>query len=432
MNYEARRVVDAEGALLGCILMDGSRVIDRLGLRLDRSDFSIFNNQFIWDAISKRYRNDDHIDLVTITNDLLGKVDGEYLIHLFQGFVSTAEAPHYAKIVRTNAIKEKTILRIEGVKNELLEGKFEGKEDIFRMVGSIEESIRDDVDSKVSNAEEYVPEYIQYLGKKEHRMRTGFPQFDEWCRGIGKGWLYVLAARPGVGKTAKMLQMAIYMSQIKRGVVIVFSQEMKKEDLLDRIISTLTNIPLKRFMEKEFTSSDHIKITEALELIEVMDIHVVDSGAVTIEEVRAISRQLKRKHKEIGAIFIDYLGIMNIPQTKGMTRAQEIGEVTKKAKQLAMTLQTPVVLLAQLNRETTKSQRPSLSHLRDSGDIEQDADIVEFLWHDSEDTTCREHDDAIVVQSMIAKGRQIGVNNFRYAFKGWNQRFYDLPPRSDR
>lgn len=223
-----------------------------------------------------------------------------------------------------------------------------------------------------------------------------------------------------------MLQMVRGMAQQEKGEILVWSQEMKREALFNRMIASMTGISANKIRRKTFSDRDLEDITEAYDQLAKLPIHIADSKKVTIEEVRIIARQTKRRRGRIGAIFVDYLTIMDIPQPAGMTRAQAIGEVTKKAKQIAMEIDCPFIMLAQLNRESKKSLKPGLEHLKESGDIEQDADIVEFLWEDPDDIDVGKHFGAKVIQSIIAKGRDIGVNEFRYAFKGWTQEFIEL------
>lgn len=437
MNYDELTALEAEKAIIGGVLVDGGALLDGIGFTIEPRDFRDPYHELIWTAIHHRYKNDLPIDVVMITEDLLkykrfNELPSGYLNELVSSIVTTKNAFYYAQIIRTNAFRMRTIKICEEVKQIALEGDFEEKEDLRKLVSGIADSVDDEIDKKVVTSAEFESEYLEHLRRKEHRIKTGFPQFDNWSGGIGRGWLYILAARPSVGKTAKMLQMAQAMATQQQGSIILFSQEMKKEDLWDRMVSMNTSISMNRFAEKDFDRTEELKITEALKKISAMDLHVIDSGSMTIEEIRGICKQIKRKKGEVGGIFIDYLGMMEIPIERNKTHSQSVGEITKKAKDLGVKINAPVILLCQMNREGAKGGKPSLYHLRDSGNIEQDADIVEFLWKDEEDTECWEHQDAVVIQSLIAKGRQIGVREFRYAFKGWKQKFYDLPPKNDR
>jgi replicative DNA helicase len=217
-----------------------------------------------------------------------------------------------------------------------------------------------------------------------------------------------------------MLQMMKGVAEQGAGEVLLWSQEMKRPQLLSRMMAGAANISSGRIRKKELDSSEMNRMNAAYDELEKLPIHIWDARNVTIEEVRATARKFKRKYGKLGAIVVDYLTIMNIPQHKGETRSQAVGYVTRTAKQIALELDCPFIMLAQLSRDG--KDEPKLEHLRDSGEIEQDADVVEFLWHNPDET----HRDGKVIQSIIAKGRDVGVNQFKYLFKGWVQRYEEL------
>src|SRR5690606_36100223 len=215
----------------------------------------------------------------------------------------------------------------------------EEAEDIERMFDSIENmagSIRPGITADLVHASEAEKDYFEYLAHKEDLIMTGFKRFDEWMGGLGRGWLYVLAARPSVGKTAKMLQMVRGIAAQGKGTCLVWSLEMQRNQLYNRMLAAMTGIPANKFRLKRLEPRDMPDVRQAYEELKKLPIHIADAKNVSIEEIRATARQAKRKLGPIAAIFIDYLGIMNIPQPNGMTRAQAIGETTKAAKRLAM------------------------------------------------------------------------------------------------
>jgi replicative DNA helicase len=246
--------------------------------------------------------------------------------------------------------------------------------------------------------------------------------FDKWMGGIGRGWLYILAARPSVGKTAKALQMSLGIAKQGLGNVLFFSQEMKRNQLFNRLIAQMTGINANKIRRKELTIEQYGEVEEAFKKLEKLPLFIEDASNISISYVRSVARQVKRQHGELAAIVVDYLTIMNIPQIPGQTRSQAVGEVTRTAKKIAIELNVPFIMLAQLSREGAKSLEPRLDHLRDSGEIEQDADVVEFLWEDPN----QNHQAGKVIRSIIAKGRDVGINEFRYLFKGWCQKFEEL------
>ena len=423
----SEQMVEAERAVLGSVLVE-DKVMDDIGSLLEPRDFYVHGHQLIWKAMKYMHEQYKAIDLVTLSDMLLtykrlDEVGGvDYLTGLINSTPTSANARHYAEIVRRNAIKRRALAVSEKIKRIAEEA-----EDIERMFDSIENlagSIRPGITADLVHASEAEKDYFEYLAHKEDLIMTGFKRFDEWMGGLGRGWLYVLAARPSVGKTAKMLQMVRGIAAQGKGSCLVWSQEMQRNQLYNRMLAAMTGIPANKFRLKRLEPRDMPDVRRAYEELKKLPIHIADTKNVSIEEIRATARQAKRKLGPIAAIFIDYLGIMNIPQPNGMTRAQAIGETTKAAKRLAMEVDCPIILLAQMSREGKKAVKPSLEHLRESGDIEQDADVVEFLWEDPEDNDPGPRNTgAKVVKSVIAKGRDIGVNEFRYIFKGWLQRF---------
>lgn len=424
--------MEAEKSVIGSVLMD-SMVIDKVHW-LEPRDFKDPAHSLIWSAIKHMYKKDQKIDLVTLTTQLdeykrLNEIGGVlYLRELLNTVITTANVEYHANIVRRNAIKRRAT-DIGHQIAALSEKPYEDLEQMFQEVERLAGSIRPESQTDLIHLENAEDEYFDYLDQEDDFIKTGFKNFDEWIGGLGRGWLYVLAARPSVGKTAKMLQMLRGIASQGKGQCLVWSQEMKRTALINRMMASLTGIHMNTFRLKKLTPHEK-KIAREVYRKEIapLPIRIADSKNVTIEEIAATARQAKRENGQIAAIFVDYLGIMNIPQPPGMSRQQAIGQVTQAAKRLAMELDCVFVLLAQMNREGKKAIEPSLEHLRESGDIEQDADVVEFLWEDPEDTD--PGPDALgakVIQSIIAKGRDVGVNRFRYGFFGAYQHFVDLP-----
>ncbi|SDY71121.1 DnaB-like helicase C-terminal domain-containing protein [Thermoactinomyces sp. DSM 45892] len=426
------RQANAEMSILGAILLD-NRVLDDLTIQLEPRDFTIQSHQTLYTVMKHMHESDRPIDLVTLTDRLntYGKLDQSggvaYMTELASVVPTVQNARHYAEIVHRHAVQRRIMELGDRIKSIATEGEFSEEEDMLQAIERLSDSIRPEGNGELVSITDARQEYFDYLARKDDLIHTGFPKFDEWMGGLGRGWLYILAARPSVGKTAKMLQMIQGIATQGKGQCLVWSQEMKRPQLFNRMLSSLTGVSANRIRLKHLSEGDMKHLREGYDALEMLPISIADAKNVTIDEIRAVARQQKRKHGRIGAIFVDYLGIMNIPTKKGETRAQAVGEVTKAAKHLAIEIDCPVILLCQMSREGKKAIKPSLEHLRESGSIEQDADLVEFLWEDPEDTDPgRDHMGAKVIQSVIAKGRDIGVNEFRYAFKGWIQRFDEL------
>jgi replicative DNA helicase len=221
-----------------------------------------------------------------------------------------------------------------------------------------------------------------------------------------------------------LLQRLFGVAKQHDGVVLLFSQEMDDDSLKDRFLSQTTNINYQKIKNKTLSDQEKEMLKMGYEEFEYLPIFIQDSAGVTIDEVRATARQFKKKYGKIAVIAVDYLQIMNIPKIKGETRAEAIGRVTGEAKRIAREYNCCFIMLSQMSRDFEKSaSKPQLSHLKESGSIEQDADVVEFLWHDPNDM----ENGGKVIQQTIAKGRDTGLNEFRLLFKGWIQRFEELP-----
>jgi len=435
-EIETSQIADiaAEQSVLGAIFLDNN-ALDRITF-LEARDFAVDRHQKLYQVM--RYLLDQRvpIDFITVTEEYLkfGRYadmgDATYITQLASSCPTAANIEYYAKIVRSKALRRRGAevgLKITEMSRE----EFDSDDEYFNAIESIVDQLRPTAKGKMQSLEENREDYFTHLRTPAEFILTGFKQFDEWAKGIWRGWLYVLAGRPSAGKTAKLLQM-LYgaarqyrdgKSQLDAGVVLLWSQEMGKFQIYDRWISMTTGVNYNRIKSKNLDVDELAKIAARYETLEKYPLYVQDSAGVTIEEIRSTARQFKRTHGKIAAIAVDYLQIMRIPKKKGETRAEAIGRVTTTAKMIAREMDCPFILLSQMSRESEQKKKPQLSDLKESGSIEQDADVVEFLWHDEDDTD----PGGKVVQSFIAKGRDIGVNEFRLLFKGWMQRFEELP-----
>ena len=415
---------EAETSVLGAVLLEPA-VMDEIHHMLEPRDFSIESHKLIWQAMQHKYSRNEPIDLVTVTEVLhrykrLDEVGGlDYLQRLASSVPTAANAAYYAEIIQRYAYRKRGLEAANEIIRIAENGDFEDIEEYFQEIENAVTAIRPKTNGNMKHISEVRDEFIRYLQEKDDFVNTGFRRFDDWSGGIGRGWLYVLAGRPSVGKTAKAIQMGANIAKQNQGAVLIFSQEMPRNQILARMISPITGVNYNRIRQKKLDADEFKRVVDTFDKLSDMPIHVEDTSGMTIEEIRAIARNIKRRYGQIGAIIVDYLQIMNIPVKYGETRSQAVGRVSRTAKQIALELHCPFILLSQLNREG--ADEPRLEHLRDSGEIEQDADIVELLWHDPEEESHR----GKVIQSKIAKGRDVGTNNFKYIFAGWIQKYED-------
>src|SRR5690606_18658504 len=263
-------MVEAERAVLGSVLVE-DKVMDDIGSLLEPRDFYVHGHQLIWKAMKYMHEQYKAIDLVTLSDMLLtykrlDEVGGvDYLTGLINSTPTSANARHYAEIVRRNAIKRRALAVSEKIKRIAEEA-----EDIERMFDSIENlagSIRPGITADLVHASEAEKDYFEYLAHKEDLIMTGFKRFDEWMGGLGRGWLYVLAARPSVGKTAKMLQMVRGIAAQGKGSCLVWSQEMQRNQLYNRMLAAMTGIPANKFRLKRLEPRDMPDVRQAYEEI---------------------------------------------------------------------------------------------------------------------------------------------------------------------
>lgn len=375
-------------------------------------------------------RKNQPVDIITVTDAIakFGQIENiggvSYLAQLAESCPTTANIEYYARIVRSKALERRT-RNMGDIISGISRDDYESDEEFFSSIEGLVSEMRPKDTAKMKSFSETREQYFEHLSKKAEFIKTGFLQFDNWAKGLWRGWLFVSAGRPSVGKTAMLLQRLYGVANQQEGVVLIFSQEMDENSIKDRMLAQATGISYPKIKNKTLSESERDQLEVAYEGFEYLPIFIQDSAGITIDEVRATARQFKRKHKKVACIAVDYLQIMNIPQKKGETRAQAIGRVTGEAKKIAREFNCCFMMLSQMSRDFEKALKPQLSHLKESGSIEQDADVVEFLWHDPNDTEA----DGKVIQQTIAKGRDTGLNDFRLLFQGWKQHFKELQRR---
>lgn len=420
------QTIETEQFVLGAILLN-VQAMDELNGYLETRDFYLNQHQLIWRSMVYLYKNNSPIDAATVSTVMekykqLDAIGGfQYLMNLVNSVPTASNVKYYAEMVKDRSLKRRGMEVGTKIIELSQENNFDDTETYFHKVEKLAGELRPDTIGEMKHVADTKQEYMDYLQVQDDYILTGFPKFDEWSGGIGRGWLYILAGRPSVGKTARVLQQAVHMGQQDVGEILIWSQEMKRNQLLNRMISPISRVNAGKMRKKTLDAQELEKISETYDELSKLPLHIEDVSGVSIDHIAATARQMKRKHGRIGAIIVDYLTIMDIKQEKGQTWSKAVGEVTKKAKRLALEMDAPFFMLAQLSRDGADGE-PQLHHLRDSGEIEQDADVVEFLWYNPDET----HNFGKVIQSFVAKGRDIGINRFKYLFEGWIQRYTDF------
>ena len=386
--------IDAEQAVIGSMLTDKDAVVDAIEvLKLD--DFYRQDNKTIYEAILNLYNRAEPIDIITVKSELnsLGKLEAvgglEYIAALPDKVPTTANVEKYIKIV-----EEKSILRrLIKASNELIDLGYAQSEDVDTIMDQAEKKVFEISQGK--NQKGYTPikdilvesfaELEKLYNQKEPitGIPTGFADLDYKTAGLHNSDLVLVAARPAMGKSAFALNIATNAAVQANVPVVIFNLEMSKSQLVSRILCSEAMVDSNKIRTGKIEEDDWVKLATALGPLSEAPIYIDDTPGITVTEIRAKCRKLKME-KNIGLIVIDYLQLIQGSGKRNSSREQEISEISRSLKILAKELDVPVIALSQLSRaaEQRADHRPMLSDLRESGAIEQDADIVMFLYRD--------------------------------------------------
>ena len=391
-NIKTPYNIEAEEALLGSIFIKSDVLSDLMEI-INANDFYKNNYKLIFSEMIEIYKTTTIIDSLVLINSLrkkgiLDEVGGEQIIYDLTDVVPTAaNAKTYAQIVRDNSIQRKLI----ETGTKITEMAYRGYDDIDSMLDKAESmifkiaeakekkdviSLKDLADIKLKAIEN------QPKGKAITGIPSGYTDYDTLTKGFHGSDLIILAARPAMGKTAFSLNLALNVAKQGKSVLI-FSLEMGNEQLFDRLLATETKIPLSKIKDGNFKEEEWAQYASGMGRLADLPLYISDSSSVNILEIKAISRRLKADGK-LDMIFIDYLQLISSTDGSRKSREQEISEISRSLKIIAKELNVPVLTLSQLSRavESRSDKRPMLSDLRESGAIEQDADMVMFLYRD--------------------------------------------------
>ena len=418
--------LEAEQSLLGSLLLDKDAII-KVGDQVVAEDFYAEKHRAIFESMVDLFRKHEPIDLLSLSNRLQEKGELErlggraYLIQLSNAVPTASHVAHYAQIVQ----KKATLRRLISAAHDITALGYDEAEDVERVL--------DDAEQKLFNvSQKYLKanftaiqdildsafERIDELHKEKGKLRglaTGYADLDSLLGGLQKSDLVILAARPSCGKTSLALDIARNVAVKSKTPVGVFSLEMSKEQLVDRMLCAEANVNLWSMRTGRLSESgpndDFTRIGHALGVLSEAPVYIDDSASANIMEIRTKARRLQME-KGLGLLVVDYLQLME-SRNKGdnSNRVQEIAEITRGLKSIARELNIPVLALSQLSRavELQKPAIPKLAHLRDSGSIEQDADIVMFIYRKAADKNYRTDDlspeERHIAEIHIAKHR---------------------------
>jgi replicative DNA helicase len=427
---------NAEKAVLGAVLIDPAAV--SMAAQIVKPEyFYIPEHEMVFSAILGLFEKRQPVDLVTLTAELkktnsLKKVGGSaFLSELINTVPTSAYVENYAEIVKGHYIKRKLI----SFSSRLVERSFEDKEEVKKLLDSAESEIfglsesyihRDFVHLKDILAQSF--ERLEEFSKNQDGLRgvpTGFKDLDNRLAGLQDSNLLILAARPGIGKTTLALNIAMHAALKEKMPVGIFSLEMSKEELVDRLLVGQADIDAWKLKTGKLSSDDYSRLTQAMGELSEAPMYIDDTPGLSILEMRTKARKLKIE-KGIKLIIVDYLQLLDSGKRID-NRVQEVSYISQNLKNIARELKVPVMALSQLSRaiENRTEKRPQLSDLRESGSIEQDADVVMFLYFENDGDDLLDKSKRICKLS-IAKHRNGPTAELSLMFRGDRVRFFGV------
>jgi replicative DNA helicase len=420
---------EAEQAVLGGVFLRND-IFHTLVDTISDEDFYSPVHRTIYQAFQELYRRREPVDLVTVAEHLqsrgqLDEVGGTvYLASLAESVASASNAVFHAQIVRDKSVRRRLIQ----TSSEILTSCFEAGEETESLLDQAEQQIFSIAESKgkpvFMSSKDLVQKVFEQLelragqGELVTGVPTGYTDFDRMTAGLQKSDLIILAARPSMGKTALALNMGMR-AAIRHDVpVAVFSLEMSMDQLMMRLLGCHGRVDLSRLRSGYLNDEDWSRLYQAAEDLTRAPLYIDDTPALSTMEIRARSRRLKAE-KGVGLIIVDYLQLMRSSH-KSDSREQEISDISRNLKALAKELKVPVIALSQLNRkvEERSDKRPMISDLRESGAIEQDADVIVFIYRDAAYNKAEDNPNKNIAEIIIGKQRNGPVGTTRLAYFG--------------
>ncbi len=424
----------AEESLLGALLLSRDVVGQVAELQMRVEHFYKPAHQHIYEAIRGLMANGHAVDIVTVSdelrrNGLLDDIGGAQALNELQNATPAISNAHrYAKIVQDTAMLRKLI----SVAGEITELAYMEPDDVTKALDEAETKVFEVAEDRVVDStrplSELLPEAMDELQATFERgdsitgVPTGYNDLDELLSGLQPSTLNIIGARPAMGKTALGLGIALNVAKTTHKPVLVFSLEMGHAELTQRILSSEAEVESQKLRTGRLQEPDWSKIGRAINRIEGIPLFLDDNPRVTVMEIRAKARRLKARSGGIGLIMIDYLQLMS-GGANAENRQLEVSEISRGLKILARELQTPIIALSQLSRtlESRADKRPMLADLRESGSLEQDADVVMFLYRD--EIYNRDSPDKASAELIVAKHRSGPTGTARLVFRGQYTKF---------
>lgn len=428
--------VDAEMSLLGAILIDEETLAD-ISEHVKPKDFYDKRHAIIYDAVMRLYEKNKPVDLLTLTDELKRKKELEeiggsaYLTELTNYVPTAAHAESYAEIVAQKAVRRR-LIKASGEISELGYDENTTTQELLQQAEAelfsvSDQSLKQDLvslESILTDSFDRMEELHRNKGALRG-IRTGYRDLDNMTAGLQRSDLIILAARPAMGKTTLVTNLAYNVATIAKQPVLFFSLEMSKEQLVDRMLADASGVDAWNIRTGNLSDEDFSKLSEAMGEMAEAPIYIDDTPGVSVLEMRTKARRAAHE-QPLGLIIIDYLQLMQGSGRSDGNRVQEVSEISRGLKLLARELNVPVIALSQLSRsvESRSPQIPQLADLRESGSIEQDADIVMFIYREAyyNPDTDREN----ITDLIIAKHRNGPVGKVELYFHPERLRFMSL------
>jgi replicative DNA helicase len=432
--------LEAEESLLGAMLLSRDAITAAVEAHVETSDFYKPAHGHIYEAIQSLHGQGEPADPVTVAEelrraDLLDNIGGRQALLLIQANTpASANAGHYARIVNELAL----LRRLIGVAGDIAEMGYDETDDVTETLDRAEALVFEVAERRVSDSMVGIRDALQdTLDDLESRygddseligMPTGFDEIDKKLHGLQRSNLVILAARPGMGKTSLALGLAKNVAIGTGKPVVFFSMEMGALELTKRLLSMEAGVDATKLWTANLSEPDWGKISHAVGRLAEAQLHIDDNPHCTVMEMRAKARRLRARHGDLGLVIVDYIQLMT-PSSSGRrpeNRQVEVSEISRGLKILARELECPVIALSQLNRqlEYRQDKRPMLADLRESGGLEQDADVVAFIYRD--EVYNPESDDRALAEIIIAKHRNGPTGTARLVFRPERAEFVNM------
>lgn len=431
--------IEAEESLLGNIMLYKEAMREAVDSGINPDDFYLEKHQSIYNIMSAMYDNRESIDTVSLSTKLKDfgiyeKVGGiDYLMQLANATISATNTKEYINIIKNKSLARKVIKVGEEISKDAFDSSVSVDEMLLNVEKKVTDVTRSKTDAEFRNGDELfdstlkLVQKIQEAGSNITGVRTLYSDLDNRTAGFQKGDLVILAARPSMGKTALALNFSVNSASVNHGSIAIFSLEMPAEHVAMRILAAKSKVEIQKIRTGNLNDEEWSRLNEASQELRRQNFFIDDTPGIKVSDMYAKCRKLARDNG-LYMVIVDYIQLIQATG-KSESRQQEVSEISRRLKAMARELKVPVIALSQLSRnvEQRENKRPMLSDLRESGAIEQDADLVMFLYREDyykrEEERNNERED---VELILAKHRNGPTGNLKLAFEKNINAFYGI------